>query len=126
MRYGFAKHRRLLRRTDFVKAQRCGIRARTRHFVMIGRVRAQGEGLRLGLIAARRVGNAVQRNRGKRRIREWFRMHTADVADPFDIAVVLRSGAHSIPTRALWRELDRALAGVLRKLRENHKIVTTP
>ena len=43
---------------------------------------------RLGIIASRRVGNAVVRNRAKRRVRELFRHHPAPAG--FDIVVVPR------------------------------------
>lgn len=46
---------------------------------------------RLGVIASRRVGNAVKRNRGKRIIRELFRRHESRLPSNCDIVVILRS-----------------------------------
>jgi ribonuclease P protein component len=49
---------------------------------------------RLGITASRRVGNAVVRNRFKRRVREWFRQHRSELDPPVDLVVVARrSGA---------------------------------
>jgi len=46
----------------------------------------------LGVIASRRVGNAVKRNRGKRLIREIFRRNAAALPGACRLVVVLRSG----------------------------------
>lgn len=47
---------------------------------------------RLGVIASRRVGNAVKRNRGKRLVREIFRKNAARLPRGGRLVVVLRSG----------------------------------
>jgi ribonuclease P protein component len=46
---------------------------------------------RLGVIASRRVGNAVKRNLGKRTFRELFRLHESALPLGCDIVIVLRS-----------------------------------
>jgi len=46
---------------------------------------------RLGIIASRRVGNAVKRNYGKRIFRELFRKHAAELPPGSELVVVLRS-----------------------------------
>jgi ribonuclease P protein component len=60
---------------------------------------------RLGLVVSKQVGNAVVRNRVKRRVREWFRIHRWELPAQTDLVVVARSGAGGIPTRELWAEL---------------------
>ena len=47
-------------------------------------------GRRFGVIASRRVGNAVKRNLGKRTFREIFRNHEAALPDCCEVVVVLR------------------------------------
>lgn len=58
---------------------------------------------RLGIAVSRRVGSAVVRNRVKRRARECFRQHKAELGPPCDIVVVARQAAvamsHSEYTR---------------------------
>ncbi|MFT4901997.1 MAG: ribonuclease P protein component [Lentimonas sp.] len=46
---------------------------------------------RLSVIASRRVGNAVKRNRGKRSFREIFRRHQNLLPPHSDVVLVLRS-----------------------------------
>lgn len=49
---------------------------------------AAGEGFRLGLTVSRKVGRAVWRNRVRRVLREFFRLHQASIDRPLDIVVV--------------------------------------
>ena len=46
--------------------------------------------LRIGLSVARRVGNAVARNRVKRRLREAFRLNRHEWPTGYDLLVVVR------------------------------------
>jgi ribonuclease P protein component len=52
---------------------------------------------RLGVIASRRVGNAVKRNYGKRLVRNLFRKNQAKLPAGLDLVVVLRSDFDSVP-----------------------------
>jgi ribonuclease P protein component len=46
---------------------------------------------RLGVIASRRVGSAVVRNRARRLLREVFRRHQHELARPVDMVLVARA-----------------------------------
>jgi ribonuclease P protein component len=46
------------------------------------------EGFRLGLTVSRKVGRAVWRNRVRRVLREFFRLHQAMIGQALDIVVV--------------------------------------
>jgi len=64
---------------------------------------------RLGITASRKVGNAVRRNRFKRRVRQWFRHRRGDFGEDFDVVVIARkSGA-----RLSQGELDLRLCKLL-------------
>ncbi|MBM4384797.1 MAG: ribonuclease P protein component [Deltaproteobacteria bacterium] len=67
-------------------------------------------GPRLGLVVGKRIGNAVERTRVKRAVREWFRLRRSAFAHSADIVVVARPGAASRTTTELWHELDATIA----------------
>lgn len=67
---------------------------------------------RLGVIASRRVGNAVKRNYGKRLIRSLFRLHQAKLAKGVDIVVILRVDFDTVPFADLEAKFLKACASI--------------
>jgi ribonuclease P protein component len=97
---------------DFRRVNRTGVRRAGRHFVAV--VAASGptpvSGPRIGLAVSRRVGNAVARNRVKRRVREWFRSERASLPPSTDWVVIARAGAAELDARETSRELSELAA----------------
>jgi len=62
-------------------------------------------GPRLGLTVSRRVGKAVVRNALKRRLREFFREHKADLP-PADLVIVAKPGSAGLTYHQVSRELN--------------------
>ena len=75
---------------DFRKAYEEGQRLVCRFFVAFVVPRAAGP-LRLGVVASRRVGGAVARNRAKRLLREVFRLRRPRREVSADIVLVARA-----------------------------------
>lgn len=70
----------------------------------------EGGPTRLGLTVSRRVGNAVVRNRVKRRLREWFREARWELSGTWDIVVIARREAAGLEFRSSCEQLSRMLA----------------
>lgn len=71
---------------------------------------------RLGLIVGRHAGNAVLRNRFKRRVRDWFR-HQAIALPAGDWLVRARPGGGSVTIEVLREDLTRMVQSVTRRRR---------
>jgi ribonuclease P protein component len=63
----------------------------------------------LGVTVSRKVGNAVQRNRVKRRIREWFRHSCPALPPTAAVVVIAREGAAELGAVETNDELGRLL-----------------
>ena len=87
----FGKSRRLRRRGEFQRVFDTGQRMRGQFFTLLMAPSA-ARGLRLGIVASRKLGDSVRRNRAKRLIREIFR-HNLDLpaAGGLDIVVIPRT-----------------------------------
>ncbi len=67
---------------------------------------AHADGSRLGMIVGRPVGIAVQRNRLKRVIREWYRQGRTELPSGDWIVRVFRA-AVALSTQEIWNDLTR-------------------
>lgn len=76
-------------RADFERVYREGRRFVSPLFVAFGLPRKEG-GLRVGFVASRKVGGAVERNRSKRLLREVFRKRGPRRDLPVDVVLVAR------------------------------------
>jgi ribonuclease P protein component len=116
----FGSHVRLRSRAEFTAVQERGRRVSTAYFTMLALSNAR-ECDRLGIIASRRLGNAVVRNRAKRRVREIFRGEAPDQtrhdgAPYVDLVVIPRRELISAPFANLQTSF-RAAVGKLRRAR---------
>lgn len=106
----FAAADRLHRSAEFLRLQRSGVRFQSPHFVLYaGRLEHEPERSRLGVTVSRRIGNAVVRNRVKRRVREIFRKAIrAGLPAGTSIVVIARGGAGALESAAIGDELAMA------------------
>lgn len=75
---------------DFEAARAEGVRVETSAFRFQIRLRKDSDIRRLGVIASRRVGGAVQRNRCKRLLREAFRLNQEALPAGSDLVLISR------------------------------------
>jgi len=102
----FPKTFRLLRRSDYRRVYDEG----QRRSVSLCTVFIRPNGLahsRLGITVPARLGNAVLRNRLKRRVREVFRLLRADLPMGWDFLVNPRPAVATVSFQALEKELQR-------------------
>ena len=97
------------KRADFLAANR-GLRVARPGFVLLAQPNA-GKGVRFGITVTKKIGNAVVRNRMKRRFRELLRsaLPTRGLPD-HDHVLIGREGGVERDFAALAAELDAALA----------------
>jgi ribonuclease P protein component len=94
-------------RAEFLAARR-GRRLNGPHFLIEALKRPDEAPPRFGLTITRKVGNAVERNRIRRRLREAIRLHAgADMVRGFDYVIVARREILTLPFDELSRELAR-------------------
>ncbi len=65
---------------------------------------------RLGIVVKKEVGQATYRNRMKRYVREFFRLHKDRIKGPFDLVVLVRKGCRIRQYRDTEKELRKLLS----------------
>lgn len=86
----------------------------TRHFLLLLERRADEGPSRLGVVASRKIGGAVERNRVKRLLREAFRKAKGLIPPRFDVVIIARPGAPELSQSAAENELQRAAPAIAR------------
>src|SRR5438445_3073173 len=100
---------RLRQRADFLAAA-TGIKVPAAAFVLQARKRADDGPVRLGFTVSKKVGNAVERNRVRRRLREIVRLSgTTDMQRGHDYVLVGRRAALKVPYAQIAQDFDGAL-----------------
>jgi len=108
----FPKSRRITQRRDYLLCYRYGRRYFSADFLIYVRQR-EGDGLgsRLGTAVSKKIGKAVQRNRIKRLLKEFFRLHQHGMCSDVDIVVVPKR--HIKPDRLSLSQVEAQLTRVM-------------
>ncbi len=102
--YAFRKEERICHRSDFLRIFQKGAKYQSVHF----RASICPNNLsyrRLGITVGKQVGSAVERNRLKRLIREFFRLNRDTLPGSSDLVIVAREGAAGLSYWQVAEEL---------------------
>jgi ribonuclease P protein component len=103
---------RLKRRADFLAAA-AGVKAHAGGFVLQARNRREDGPVRVGITCSKQVGNAVERNRVRRRLREAIRLSPVHrFRGGYDYVLIGRRTALELPFASLVDHLNQALERV--------------
>lgn len=122
-RHRLPRAQRVRKRPEFLRIQDSPARVGTRHLLFLLLLApAPGEDAgrppRLGVVASRKVGNAVARNRAKRLVREAFRLHQEALPTGIDLVVIVRAGTQLLGLGDVAAELIQAAPTVARRARD--------
>jgi ribonuclease P protein component len=116
-RFGLVLMNRIIKRADFLAAAKAA-RASATPFSLQARDRKDDAGLRLGLTITKKVGNAVERNRIRRRLRAAARAVLPQAGKQgFDYVVVARRAALT----ASFPELTGGLENTLKQVHKTRR-----
>jgi len=109
--FSFPKSARLRRRHQFHKVKKWGQRRVGALLILEALTSTEGEG-RIGLTVTRRFGKAHERNRVKRALREFYRLHRAQYTK-LDIHLIPRKRALGASYAQLSEEFTSLLNEVV-------------
>lgn len=113
----FGKQQKLLKRAEFLRCYNGGKRHHTPNFLFFV-LPTQADTWRFGTAVSRKVGGAVQRNRVKRLLREFFRQHQSELPQGLDIVAVPKKGLK--PCSLTYAELEKELLPLLTGLSKHY------
>lgn len=104
MGHSFPPSHRFHDRWEYNSIRKMGRKISTPHFIVYVQ-HNENEPIRLGITVSRKVGGAVQRNRIKRLIREFFRLNYPLFPLYTNLSIIAKKGATDISLADIYREL---------------------
>lgn len=105
---------RLRKNADFLATRDTGKTYRCPYFILFTRIRPEDSAdilcTRIGISASRKVGNAVVRNKAKRRFKEIHRLHQHTMRSDVDILLSIRRGCKT----ASYEEMEQRFLHALK------------
>ena len=106
----FPARLRLRQRREFLAVTRLGTKYHTRNFLVFVHAGSSDEPVRLGVTVTKKVGNAVQRNWIKRRVREAFRRKQGAFAPGLSMVWIAKKQAAGVSFAEVEGDLDSLLS----------------
>jgi ribonuclease P protein component len=117
MAESLAPRERIRKKKDFLVLYKKGYRYKGKYFNLIGLFSVLPYS-RVGVVASRKVGNAVVRNKAKRRMRELFRRNKDLFRSPVDLLIVASAAIRD----AAWTELEESYFQGVGKIVEKKRV----
>jgi ribonuclease P protein component len=89
--FRFTKKERINHPQDFRRTMKLGRRLPSRDFILFI-LENENKFHRLGIVVKKEIGSATFRNRMKRYIREFFRLHKHQIKGSYDIILMVKKG----------------------------------
>jgi ribonuclease P protein component len=109
----FTPQERIRKKKDFLHLYKKGKRYRGKYFILIY-LSNELTFSRVAVVASKKLGNAVQRNRTKRCLRALFRRNKELLEKPFDLIFIPRKEIHE----AKWQNLEEDYMAALKYLHQ--------
>jgi ribonuclease P protein component len=106
----FPSWKRLTSRRDYLRTWERGKKVHTGFFIIAVAKHDEGP-TRLGVTASKKVGGAVQRNRVKRIVREFFRLNYQWLDSHTDLSIIAKKGSSALSYEEVYNELKKVLIG---------------
>ena len=109
LRLCFGRNQRIKQGRDFARVRREGRRLACGCLLANWQSLPAGAPTHLGVVVSGRLGNAVVRSRTRRLLREAFRLHQRDLAQPVDLVLVARASIVGKPFAAVEKDFLTAM-----------------
>lgn len=105
--FRFTKQERITEPQDFRRVMKLGRKKSSRNFMAF--VQESKKAFhRLGIVVKKEIGPAAFRNRMKRYIREFFRLHKHEIKGSYDMVLMIKKGC----SFDRYQEAERELRGL--------------
>ena len=114
-RLRFTKGQRIRKGIEFREITQKGVKASNRFFRIAAVSKPNQTKPRLGIVVSKKTGNAVQRNRIKRIIREIFRLYQENIIPGLNVVVIAKKDC----VASKYRDIEPALYQLLNDIKVN-------
>ena len=105
-RFRFTQEERITDPQDFKRVMKSGKRLPSKSFILFSK-KNKNQFHRLGIVVKKEVGLATYRNRVKRFLREFFRLHKDQIKGSFDLVILVKKGCKINRYKQAEEELRR-------------------
>lgn len=111
MNEGLRPEERIRKKNDFSSLYKKGYRYRGRYFNLVY-YSSNLSYSRMAVVVSRKVGNAVERNKVKRRLRDLFRRNKGLLKEALDMLIIAKPEIRDLSWPALKAEYSRAVSSL--------------